>query len=143
MLLRNVHAEPTVARIHIVLGLSDRLLADALAGASVLRRRDLRTISCDGYFYCTDRSAVQAFETVDRAASYGEVVYSRPNFNKNFPTSKAAGSLIVRLRSSMSTWQSGCPSESVIKVIDTIMLATIQNNPLIEPPRASCPGWNR
>ena len=27
MLLRNVHAEPTVARIHIVLGLSDRLLA--------------------------------------------------------------------------------------------------------------------
>ena len=26
MLLRNVHAEPTVARIHIVLGLSDRLL---------------------------------------------------------------------------------------------------------------------
>ena len=25
MLLRNVHADPTVARIHIVLGLSDRL----------------------------------------------------------------------------------------------------------------------
>ena len=30
MLLRNVHAEPTVARIHIVLGLSDRLLGFSL-----------------------------------------------------------------------------------------------------------------
>ena len=51
MLLRNVHAEPTVARIHIVLGLSDRLLG---ACAHCVTDSDYHDVGGVEYEPCTD-----------------------------------------------------------------------------------------